>query len=270
MNYIELNIETSGSEQAEILTALLSDLPFESFAEQGRTLKCYMPQDKLAASMEQADDILAGQGVVGRYVLIEDQNWNALWESNFEPVTIGSCTIRAPFHAPSGAPVEIVIMPKMSFGTGHHATTALMVEALLACELEGLRVLDAGSGTGILSILAALRGAAQVDAVDTDSRACENCVENIAVNGVSEIVRPLSGDISLVEGSRYDLIVANINLNILLADLPRYAAMAGTLIVSGIFEGDLPALDARAAELGLARAATFVKEGWAAVKYSAQ
>ena len=271
MNYIELNVPVTSDEQAEVLTALLADLPFESFLEDSGILKCYIPADSFPANKEAADTILAGLGVEGRYIEIEDRNWNELWESNFEPVEVrGICTIRAPFHAPAKTPLEVVIMPKMSFGTGHHATTALMVEAMLCNELRERRVLDVGSGTGVLAILAAKCGAEAVDAVDTDSWAYENSLENIAANSVEECVIPFLGDISQVEGNKYEVILANINLNILLADMERYLKLldeGGMLIMSGILQSDIPALTAEAQRLGLTPGQTLTRDGWAAAEF---
>ena len=149
MNYISLNIAFSDAMQAEILTAELADYPFESF---------------------EVDALLARYGVQGRYIAIETQNWNAVWESNFPPVDVeGRLLIRAPFHEPAPAGVmEVVVMPKMSFGTGHHATTWLVSRAVLDLGVAGRRGLDMGSGTGVLSIVAAKCGAEHVDAVDID------------------------------------------------------------------------------------------------------
>ena len=272
MDYVELNIPIADAEQGEILTAFLADYPFESF-EQGRDgLKAYIPQERLADCKDEIDSLLAGQGVTGaRYVSIETQNWNALWESNFQPVDVdGRIYIRAPFHAPHpGDAMEVVIMPKMSFGTGHHATTHLMAAALADMELAGLRGLDMGSGTGVLAIVAAMRGAEHVDAVDIDEWADENCRENIVANGVADRITPMLGDCSLIEGRHYDFIAANINRNILLADMPRYAATlsaGGALLMSGILERDIETIVARAVELGFEHADTRTRNGWAMVR----
>lgn len=170
MDYIELTLDAADAEQAEILTAELADFPFESFEQEGARLKAYIPQERLADCKGEVDALLARYGV-GRatFLSIEPQNWNALWESNFTPVEVdGRLTIRAPFHAPAATEAEVVIMPKMSFGTGHHATTCLMASGLLDRDVTGLRGLDMGSGTGVLAIVAALRGAEAVDAVDID------------------------------------------------------------------------------------------------------
>ena len=272
MDYIELNIPVADAEQAEILTAYLSDWPFESFQQEGRTLKAYIQQERMADCQTEIDALLAERGIVGaRMVSIEAQNWNAVWESNFQPVDVdGRLMIRAPFHeAPAEGVTDIVIMPKMSFGTGHHATTWLMSAAVADGGFAGLEGLDMGSGTGVLAIAAVKYGAAHVDAVDIDEWAYRNSIENIAANGVSASVTPVLGDASAIAGRTYDFILANINRNILLADMPRYAAAARTgcrLCMSGILEADADAVIARAAEFGFSHVATRLRDGWAMVE----
>ena len=202
MDYVALNIPCSDDEQAGILTAELADFPFESFETGDGVLKAYIPQERLADCKEQVDGLLARYGVAGRYISIETQNWNALWESNFPAVDVeGRLRIRAPFHeaAPAGE-TEVIVMPKMSFGTGHHATTWLMSRAVLDLGVAGRTGLDMGSGTGVLAIVAAKCGAAHVDAVDIDDWADENCRENVAANGVSERITPMLCDVSLIAG----------------------------------------------------------------------
>nr|MBE6191657.1 50S ribosomal protein L11 methyltransferase [Rikenellaceae bacterium] len=272
MDYIELTIPVNNAEQAEILTAWLADYPFDSFTTERTQLKAYIPQQQLADCKEEVDALLTEQGITGaRYVSIEAQNWNALWESNFEPVDVdGRIYIRAPFHAkPAGDAMDIVIMPKMSFGTGHHATTHLMSATLADLDLTGLHGLDMGSGTGVLAIIAVLRGATHLDAVDIDEWADENCRENIATNGVADHITPILGDASAIEGRHYDFILANINRNILLADMPRYEATlatGGTLLMSGILECDIETITARAEELGMQVVETRLRNGWAMVR----
>ncbi len=270
MDYIELNIPVSGSEQAEIVTAMLADLPFESFTEERGVLKAYIPKESLIDCKEETDRMLTEMGLQGwTYIEIETQNWNALWESNFEPVEVeGACTIRAPFSPAPASGLDIVIMPKMSFGTGHHATTWLMTAELLKRDLTGQTGLDVGSGTGVLSIVAVKRGAAHVDAVDIDDWAYENCRENIAENGTADRIVPILGDISAVSGNTYDFVLANINRNILLADMPRYRAAlreGGELLMSGILERDIPAITEKAAAEGLTVTGTRLRDGWAVV-----
>ena len=267
MDYVALNVAVSDAECSEILVAELSEYPFESFESDAGLLKAYIPRDRLADCKADVDSLLSRYGVEGRYVAIETQNWNALWESNFPEVDVeGRLRIRAPFHAPAPAgEMEVVVMPRMAFGTGHHATTWLVSRALLDLDVRGRRGLDMGSGTGILAIVAAKRGAAHVDAVDIDDWAAANCRENIAANGVSERITPLLGDVRRIAGHHYDFIVANINRNILLADLGAYAATlapGGDLLMSGFLEADVAALVAAAAAEGLEHVATASREGW--------
>ncbi len=267
MDYVALNIPVSDDAQAEILTAYLSDYPFESFETEPGLLKAYIPQERLADCKSRVDELLRREGVAGRYVSIETQNWNAVWESNFPPVDVeGRLRIRAPFHAPAsdGEP-EVVVMPKMSFGTGHHATTWLVSRAVLDLGVAGRSGLDMGSGTGVLSIVAAKCGAAHMDAVDIDDWADANCRENVAANGVGDRITPILGDVRAVAGRHYDFILANINRNILTADMPAYAAAlraGGDLVMSGFLEQDVPAVVAAAAREGLRHVATAGRDGW--------
>lgn len=271
MDYIELNIPTTDDEQAEILTAELADYPFESFCREGGTLKAYVPGESLIDCKEAVDALLTRYGIAGqRYIAIETQNWNALWESNFTPVDVdGKVHIRAPFHAPAPAgELEVVIMPKMSFGTGHHATTCLMASYLTDLDLTGREGLDMGSGTGVLAIVAAKRGAFRVDAVDIDAWADENCRENIERNGVADRIVPMLGDVRRIAGRTYDFIAANINRNILTGDMPAYAAAlrpGGDLLMSGFLEADIPVIRSAAEQAGLQFADSRLRDGWAAV-----
>ena len=273
MDYVELSIPVADAAQSEIVTAFLADFPFESFSEEKGVLKAYIPKDRLADCKTEVDECLNEQGISGAtYVCIETVNWNALWESKFDPVEVdGRCVIRAPFHeARPDLPLEVVIMPKMSFGTGHHATTWLMTAELTdpARDWTGKRGLDMGSGTGVLAIVAVLRGAAHMDAIDIDEWADENCRENIAENGVADRITSLRGDATLLQGRQYDFVLANINRNILLADMPTYVGTlsdGGELIMSGILEGDIPSISERAKSLGMTVTETHLKEGWAVV-----
>ncbi len=274
MDYIELNIRYSDDEQAEILTAELAEYPFESFVTEDGVLKGYIPQERMVDCKAAVDALLSSYGVEDvRYISIETQNWNAQWESNFERVEVGDkLLIRAPFHpADSSFAREVVIMPKMSFGTGHHATTHLMAEWTIDLDevLNGAKVLDMGSGTGVLAIVAINEGAVSADAVDIDEWAKENCEENIVVNGVAERVRAILGDVRSVEGCRYDVILANINRNILIADMVNYTKMlneGGVLLISGFLVQDIEPLNARANECGLRYVDHRERNGWVAMK----
>lgn len=270
MDYTVLHIAVSDDEQAEILTAELADFPFESFETEDGLLKAYIPAVRLSGCKTDVDALLARRGVEGRYAVIPTQNWNASWESDFPPVDVeGRLRIRAPFHDPAPAgEMEAVVLPRMSFGTGHHATTWLMSRAVLGLGVAGRTGLDMGSGTGVLSIVAAKCGAEHVDAVDIDDWADANCRENIAANGVADRITPMLGDVRRIAGRHYGFILANINRNILLADMPVYAAAldaGGDLVMSGFLEPDVPAITACAEKLGLRPVATAVKEGWVTV-----
>lgn len=271
MNYVELNIHVEDHMQSEILTAELALYPFDTFQSEGQVLKAYIPQDALADCKDHIDSILLRYSIAdARYISIEAKNWNHEWESNFERVEIGSrLLIRAPFHPEDNTfEQQVVIMPKMSFGTGHHATTHLMAEMILELDLKGKCGLDMGSGTGVLSIIAAKAGAAKIDAVDIDTWADENCRENIVVNGVEERVNPILGTVEQVKGREYDFILANINRNIILDDMPSYAEAlngGGVILISGFVQDDIPSLSLYAENLGLTVIEERVRDGWAMI-----
>ncbi len=275
MKYIEYNIVGIPNEEAsEIVVAELAERGFDSFSEylpQEKAIRAYITAAAEAESRPEIDDCLAETGYgFERIETADDVNWNALWESHFEPVEVGErCYVRAPFHAPKGVGYEIVIMPKMSFGTGHHATTWLMLDAMLDADLPGKTGLDMGSGTGVLAILATMMGAAAVDAIDIDDWAVQNCLENIRANGVEEKIRVSAGDASLLDGGqKYDFILANINRNILLADMSRYAAVlkpGGTIFFSGFLEVDVPMIRRQAESLGMVFEKVNLRGGWAMV-----
>ncbi|MFR9566017.1 MAG: 50S ribosomal protein L11 methyltransferase [Rikenellaceae bacterium] len=274
MDYVELNIPVQSNEQGEIITACLSDFPFESFLSEKNRLKAYIPQEQLAECMEEVNEMLASFKIEGfRYISIETQNWNAQWESNFQQVEVADnkLLIRAPFHPRDDRfEMEVVIMPKMSFGTGHHQTTHLMSEAITDLSLQGLRGLDMGCGTGLLAIVAVKCGAEAVDAIDIDDWAWENCRENIAENGVESKIMPLLGNAALLEGRSYDFILANINRNILVADMPAYVrAMrrGATLLMSGFLEEDITIIESKAQSLGLSQERTLTREGWVVLQF---
>lgn len=254
--YTKLSIQTS-EEQGDILIAYLSDFPFESFDYGGGMLNCYIPQPQFEGCSEEIEDMLHNQGILDFYFEeIEQQNWNAVWESNFSEVEVrGKIFIRAPFHKarPDYTGLEIVIQPKMSFGTGHHHTTQLMIESLLDSDIKDKQVLDMGSGTGVLAIVAAKLGAESVYAVEIDDMAEESVRENIALNNVGAKVDSVCGDARAIEGKSFDIVLANINRNVLLADMRAYSATltrGGILVISGFLEEDIKPLARRAKTLG--------------------
>ncbi|MEG1672336.1 MAG: 50S ribosomal protein L11 methyltransferase [Alistipes sp.] len=271
MNYVELNIAISDAERAEILIAELADYPFESFMTDPKSLKAYIPEQALTGCKSAVDAMLNSFGVMRRsYTPVATKDWNAAWESSFEPVDVdGKLVIRAPFHAPAPTGIaEVVIMPHLSFGTGHHATTCLMTSTLLKLDVKDKFGLDVGSGTGVLSIVAAKQGATAVDAVDIDDWADENCRMNATTNGVANRVHTLLGDVHRVEGHHYDFILANINRNVLLADLPCYNTLlnaGGTLLMSGFLEADAPIVAQAAEAQGLHTTEVCTRDGWALI-----
>lgn len=270
MDYVALNIAVSEDAEAEILTAELADFPFESFETESGVLKAYIPERLLNGCRAEVDALLARYGAEGCYVGIEGRNWNAEWEKSFTPVEVdGRLLIRAPFHeaAPDGI-MEVVVTPRMAFGSGHHATTCMMAAAVMDLGVRGRCGLDMGSGTGVLAILVAKCGAEHVDAVDIDAWADANCRENIAANGMTEQITPMLGDVRCIAGRRYDFILANINRNCLTADLPAYVnalAPGGDLVMSGFLEHDVPAICGCAEKLGLIVTERRERDGWAAV-----
>ncbi len=276
MDYVELNIPIDSMEMSEILTAELAEFPFESFQSESGYLKAYIPQERLSDCMSEVGEMVKGYGIEGfRFISIETQNWNAQWESNFERVEVGGdkLLIRAPFHeADPRFGMEVVIMPKMSFGTGHHATTHLMAESIIDLGVVEMEGLDMGSGTGVLAIVAAKCGAKSVDAIDIDEWAYENCGENCEVNGVADRINPMLGNASLIGERSYDFICANINRNILLSDMPTYRRAlksGGVLLMSGFLEADIEILTNRAAELGMTPEGEKVRDGWVVLKFKA-
>lgn len=275
MNSIELQITVSDSTQSEILLAELSDWPFDSFSEETGVLNAYATVEHYESCRTEVENYLNEKGLVWEIRIIGDTNWNAVWESNFEPIDLeGRCRIRAPFHeAPPAGEIDLVIMPKMSFGTGHHATTRLMVEEILDMQLDGLTGLDMGSGTGVLAILCVKHGAQHMDAIDIDEWAFTNSTENITTNHLIGKINPEQGDASLLQGRHYDFVIANINRNILLHDMQAYIqtlSQGGKLVMSGILTGDIPVIVSHAESLGMHFEGERQCDGWAAARFSKQ
>ena len=277
MNYYEISLTFSEVfPWKEIFVSQLADLGSESFAdgETENVLLAYISEHNYDAVSIKAFFEASNPETNFTYSVqvIEQQNWNAVWESNYEPVMIADrCFIRAPFHEPNPkAEYEIVIEPKMSFGTAHHETTSLMIEFLLEEELRGKSVLDMGAGTGILAILSHLRGASPITAIDNDEWAYLNNIENNARNN-TETIQVKLGDASLLtEIEKYDVIIANINRNILLNDLPIYVKTlnkTGVIFLSGFYTGeDLEMITQKCNELGLQLVGVKEKNRWCAVK----
>ena len=271
MEYIELNIHTENTEQAEILTALLADYPFDSFVEEDAALKAYILREDYAACEPEVVQMLLEQGIEHyKAAPIEQQNWNAEWESDFEPVRVEGLrpiVIRAAHHAAAAADeVDVVIAPRMSFGTGHHATTALMSQTISEMDVEGQCGLDMGCGTGVLAIVAMKCGAERMVAVDIDDWACDSCRDSMALSGVELDVR--CGSMMAVEGETFDFVLANINRNILIDMMPSFAealSAGGRLVMSGFLGEDVPHIESVAAEQGFAVESVREREGWMVV-----
>ncbi len=276
MNYTELSVSIFGAEQAEIATAMLADLPYESFDDNDpHSLKAYIRTDLLDDIVRAATaEALSGVGLAEwSFADVAPQNWNREWESGFTPVAIDHrAIIRAPHHGEqSEYAMQILISPRMAFGSGHHATTAMLVGMILDAGMEGARCADIGCGTGVLAIAAAKCGAAAVDAVDIDAAAVENASDNVRENGLEGRVMTALGTVDRLAGNRYDVIFANINRNILLHDMPSYAALLapqGRLFVSGFYTGDLTAVADAALLHGLALSDTRECNGWSALLFT--
>jgi len=273
MDYIEITCTYTANsntvEVSEIIIALLADLGFESFAESENAVKAYIPDVNFnaAALME----LVEAYPELFRSVdtrCIKPENWNHLWESNFPMAEIaGRIVVYAPFHTDiPELEYRISIMPQMSFGTGHHETTSLMLEMMLDLDISGKRVLDMGCGTGILAIFAAMKQARTVLAIDIDQWAHLNAAENCQRNNIHS-VEILQGGCSLLSGLSFDLILSNINRNVLLADFPAYAqclAKDGILQVSGFYKEDFPEIIAEAKHNGLRMTEHLEKNNWIA------
>lgn len=280
MEYIEtvFTVSPFSEDIADWITAEVSSIGYDSFVTEEPYLKAYIRKEEFSEeNLEAAMAVFSGlPGTEVTYVssLMPQKNWNEIWESSFEPIVLGTrFSVRAPFHRNvPHTDYEIVIEPKMAFGTGHHQTTLLMVGNLLSAgSLEGKKVLDMGCGTGILAILAAMLGAEKpVKAIDIDDVAAESARENAAVNSVSLDVS--CGDASAIEEASCDLLLANINRNILISDMPVYEKAllpGGKLFVSGFYEKDIEALRERAESLGLSFVSSSVSPSasgdWASV-----
>jgi len=273
MNYIEYDFTVSPTEMgAEILMAELAEVGFDSFVDTPTGIKAYIPKDSWNEQILQDIYLLSNPEFTISYQIteIEQVNWNEEWEKNFSPIVVEDlCTIRANFHPVPNTRYDIVITPKMSFGTGHHETTYMMLQQLLPLSLEGTKVLDMGCGTGILAIMAALRGARDITAIDIDPWCVENATENVQQNNCSFITIK-EGDVSLIIGEQYNLILANINRNILLSDIPAYTQALlpqGLLLVSGFYVEDLPAIKEKCQEVGLTYLSHIERNRWVSAKF---
>ena len=270
MNYTELNISIKDDEQAEIFTALLADYPFDSFMQEEDHLAAYIINEEYALCRDSVVQLLAEYDASWQVAEVEQQNWNQEWESGFEPVSVGGkrpILIRAAHHEPaSEGVVDVIIAPRMSFGTGHHATTALMSQTIAEMDFVGMRGLDMGCGTGVLAIVALKCGAREMVAVDIDDWACDSCRDSGALSGVEMDVR--CGSMDVVRGEKFDFVLANINRNILLDMMPSFAEAVdagGWLLMSGFLREDVEHIERGATECGFKVESATENDGWMVV-----
>ncbi len=257
---------------SEILIAELGELPFESFVESEYGITAYIQKSLWNSNILEDLYILNSPEFTISYTIeeIEQVNWNEEWEKNFEAIDVdGKCHVRAPFHPMSNAQYEIIIEPKMSFGTGHHETTHMMIQHLLEMDVTGLKTLDMGCGTAILAILAEMKGAKPIDAIDIDNWCFLNSIENCERNNCNNIT-VYEGDAFLLKDKKYDLIIANINRNILLNDMQSYVDCLnenGTILFSGFYEEDIPYINESCVEKGLTYVKKIQRNNWVSLKY---
>jgi ribosomal protein L11 methyltransferase len=266
MDYFRYDISCP-AELAEILVAYLSDAPFDTFEDHENGLSVYLPARADVAAAEQALEELQQQFEFSwEKTFIAGQNWNEIWESNFHPVVVGDfCAVRADFHDPiPNVKWELVINPKMAFGTGHHETTWQCIAAMEHLPLSGKKVLDFGCGTGILAILASKLGASEIEAVDIEAESYRNTLENCSVNSVHNVVTRC-GTLDAVEGHDFDGILANINRHVILEALPALARLLrpqGWLLISGILLSDETLVTAAAEEAGFEKKWVTTRGNW--------
>lgn len=273
MVYLEYDFTIKAPYPAsDILIAQLGEIGFESFEETDDGVKAYIQKKDFKPDDFKKVEILQSKQKLILYTSkeIAEQNWNSEWEKNFSAIWIGeNCHIRGPFHPAQGAKFEIVIEPKMSFGTGHHETTSLMISAMMKLEFGGTDVLDMGCGTGVLAIMTEYLGAKSVDAIDIDNWCYLNSLENIERNNCSNI-NVIEGDSSALGPKTYDIILANINRNILLNDISKYVDHLennGVLLLSGIYKEDIEVIEAECNRHMLKLSETMEKNNWVCLKF---
>ena len=271
--YLEFDFKVSPrSPFTDILMAELGSVGFESFVETEGGLMAYIQKEFWSDNALQDLYSFENPQVEISYEQreVEQVNWNEEWEKNFDPIVVdGRCTVRAPFHDKATTEYEVIIEPKMSFGTGHHETTHMMIQLLLETDLKEKDVLDMGCGTGVLAILAEKLGARHADAIDIDTWCYENSLENVERNSCRNI-DVYEGDAKLLEGKEYDVVIANINRNILLQDLDKYAAVlreGGVLLLSGFYEDDISIIKEKCSALKLNFTQKLEKNLWVALKF---
>lgn len=271
--YIEYAFTVEPKEPAtEILIAQLGAVGFESFVEHEQGVTAYIQKQDWNNDILEHVFILNSEEFKISFTSkeIAQTNWNAEWEKNFNPIQVDDkVSIRAPFHENLALEYDIVIEPKMSFGTGHHETTHMMIQHLLDLELTDKKVLDMGCGTGILAIFAEMKGAKPIDAIDIDAWCYENSIENAERNNCKNI-SVFEGDAALLINKSYDIIIANINRNILLNDMETYTSCLnenGVLLLSGFYSEDIPTINGEVSRYGLVFNKKIERNNWVALKY---
>jgi ribosomal protein L11 methyltransferase len=256
----------------EILIAELGFAGFESFVETDEGVTAYIQKDEWYDTILEDIQILNSEEFEISYTSeeIEQTNWNEEWEKNFNPIIVDDkCSVRAPFHEKPNTDYDIIIEPKMSFGTGHHETTHMMIQYLLKNDFKEKSVLDMGCGTGVLAILSEMKGAQPIDAIDYDNWCYLNSLENVERNNAKHIT-VLEGDASILPGRHYDVVIANINRNILLNDMKTYAETLnseGILFLSGFYHEDIPVIEEECNKYGLKHVETLERNNWVALKF---
>ncbi len=272
MDFMELEFRFEDPEWEEIIVAELSDIGFSSFSGGGKILQAYIPVKEFdARKLEECFFINQNKEKINvEERVIKGENWNRKWEENFEPVDVeNKIYVRAPFHeAKPGVPMEILIMPKMAFGTGHHATTYLMLKQMLEMDFKNKFVADLGCGSGILAIAASKSGAAHVSAVDIDEWSYVNTLENAEANSVKNIIIKQGTGATLQ--TKFDVVLANINRNVLLAEMKLYNELLhdnGLLLVSGFYTEDKSMIESAATEQGFVHKNEMERSNWLSVLY---
>ncbi len=272
-NYLEFQFKISPLQPgSEILIAELGYAGFESFVENEDGITAYIQSEEYKEGILEDIQILESDEFEISFISkeIEQVNWNSEWEKNFNPIVVADkCSVRAPFHEKPDTEYDIVIEPKMSFGTGHHATTHMMLQHILNNEWEGKSVLDMGCGTGVLAILAEMKGATTLDAIDIDNWCYLNTLENVERNNCKNI-KVYEGTAELLEGKQYDVVIANINRNILLEDIPTYSkclSSGGKLFLSGFYTEDVSAIEEVCNKNGLKFENKLVEDNWTAASF---
>ena len=271
--YIEIDFNIYPPESGrDILLAVLSEQQFESFLETKTGLRAYIKQaDWNHVDVQQSLSLMPSAFVVSHQINeIPIKNWNANWESSFHPILVGDYTIRTSFHPPKTTAYELIIEPKMSFGTGHHETTQLMMKCILELDISEFMVCDIGCGTGILSILAEMKGAKKIDAVDISKNCCNNTLSNIKLNNCDKIFVHNSNS-KILHGKLYDLILSNMTYDKLSQNFKDFSTLinqGGELIISGFFENDLVSINDELIRYNFTLISSLSKNKWVAARFA--